>query len=279
MRARSGLHGSSRSSHLHIRQIKVVGGTELHPAIVWATPRHEVSNPGRSRLSLHMGISEDAVHYYETGNDKQLWELAEAAWPKSAADLTQEVAELCFFARSAYIRREQWDDGALWSARALIASVVTKSERTACRLLLGKFFRATARGQHRIARSILREMQKLVDVTDPEEPFCRLYNEKLAYSYLVDQRYSEAIEHYQQALAGAVKGNDKRGILKVRGGLTLAMTLANRASEPENGPSEQFKFIAEAAGRHGYRDVEEAAQSNLRWLSGEEHSWTAFEVL
>lgn len=223
-----------------------------------------------------------AATLYEAGQHDELWALADHLWAEQGDEPSTDVAEVCFFARTAYARAGQWGAAGLWGARAMVASILSGSRMTGARLLLPEFFRLQAQGSPIEARQVLHEMTRLVNVDDPDQGsqvqvFARLYHEKLATSFLLEGDFDEAIAHYREALDRSQ--DDPRGHLKVRGGLALATYL----SATSDGSATQFRGILteirDAAEEQGFPDVVADATHDLGWLAGDEDDWRPFEVL
>jgi hypothetical protein len=228
------------------------------------------------------GLAHDASRFYEAGDDAAVLSLAEENWPALDGELTPAHAEVAYFARTVAYRTGDHPAVRLWGARAMVASVLSRSLPTAARLLLPDFFALLEAGESVLARTVLKEMGRLVEI-DPEvaaegqQVLARLYHEKLATSYLLDSDPREAATHYEIALRGT--RGDSRGGLKVQGGIELARFLAEPSDDAREHLQSELRRIAEHSRHRGFPDVQGIAQHNLRWLEGNEDDWRPFELL
>lgn len=228
------------------------------------------------------GLAHEAIRLYEAGDDAALLSLADENWPEVDGSLTPDHAEVAYFARTVAYRTGDHAAVRVWGARAMVASVVSQSLPTAARLLLPDFFPLLDAGEPEAARTVLKEMERLVE-TDPAataagpQVFARLYHEKLAASYLLHGDPSAAASHYEMAVQAT--RDDPRGSLKVQGGLELSRFLANPSDGARQNLENELQRIEEGARAGGFPDVQEIARHNLRWLQTGEGSWRPFELL
>lgn len=249
-----------------------------------------------------MDIAQEAIHYYETDNKAKLLKLAQDEWPSDLETPIREgAADVFYFARSIEWRHHKGPAPApvdpanrdaivgreLWHARAITAAILTGANHTVSRLLIGRAFFLIELKAYEEARSVLAEMLRLVDEGhELRRVFMRLYEEKVAFSYLDEGLYSEAGEHYKRALPyGDV---DPRGALKVRGGLVLSQWLQMCAKWGGRGiPADRIdEYVAElrevrdAALAAGYGDVVSDADHNVTAIeAGDCKNWRPFELL
>ena len=251
-------------------------------------------------------IRERASYLYHINDNKALFKLAEDNWPRNVEDgLPEGICEVC---RHAFIRSHEMNliDQHLWRARALVAAVIEGAWDTAAGLLFQPFFVAVDvavkqeqynwGGGFDQARLILKEIKRLVPEGAPRYGlFCRLYSEKLAFSYLKEgagdgrptfagmPALKRAEQEYERALT--LVGEDDRGELKVRGGLALAgyLLLADKSDEAittEKAPFlEETKAILSSAKDKGYDDVVRWATPNVGVMErGEFEGWVPYDV-
>lgn len=130
------------------------------------------------------------------------------------------------------------------------------------------------------SRAVLDGMMKLVD--DNLHPSAallhRLYEEKMAFSFLSESRYADAKKSYEQALSYA--GSLRRAQLKIRGGICLCNYLAQPDSDVVAAAAErEMQIIAAEASEHGYLDVNGFATENAAIIAARKtEGWVPFEV-
>lgn len=223
-------------------------------------------------------ILEQAIAFYETGQDQRLIQLAESIWPQPDDELPSGIAEVCRYARIATRRQRDFVAQEVWAARALTAAVLTDVRDTAAGLLLPHFFGLVEEGAYEAAREVLGEMARLITPDHPRSRlFMRLYHEKLAYSFLAEEQFEQAQEQYSTALVHCAADDDPRGVLKVQGGAALASYLS-RCVDTKACLDEMERILSEAKSQ-GFADVVLSAEQNIDLMNGGEYGgWHPFEV-
>jgi tetratricopeptide (TPR) repeat protein len=222
-----------------------------------------------------------AAELYELGKYDELFELAERL-SEPSEELEPNRAEVFRFARVVSVRRHDRVGTELWGARAWTAAMLTGSNNVAAALLLPHFFVLVELGAFQEARGVLDGLLSLIDDGAPSvQPSAtllhRLYEEKAAFSFLAEGRYSDAEKCYERALIYA--GTLRRAGLKIRGGLALVKYLSNPgSSEVARAIEREMRSIAGEAIEHGYVDVIGWATENVEIISqGKTEGWVPFE--
>jgi hypothetical protein len=223
-----------------------------------------------------------AADLYELGKDDELFDLAEQfTQPNHETDPAR--AEVFRFARIVSARKRDRVGTELWGARAWTAAMLSGSGNVAAALLLPHFFVLVEFEAFDEARAVLNGMLKLIDDNSPilqpsADLLHRLYEEKTAYSFLTEGRYTEAEQSYERALIYA--GELRRARLKIRGGLSLCRYLAHPESSEVaiDAESEMRSIVAEAT-EHGYIDVMGWATENAAVIADRKRDgWVPFEL-
>jgi tetratricopeptide (TPR) repeat protein len=224
-------------------------------------------------------LRDQAWTHYERFEHAALIALVERAWNEHGGVPSAAIADCCRTAALSFTRMRQLGGMRdLWLARALSTAFLSSAPNAFAASLLPFFFRLMEEGDSEAARQVLSEISRLIRPEDPSQlppatMMKRLVAEKRAYILFVDGHFEQALQEYQVALASARDAGDRRGELKIRGGMALCRARLGQVEDS----SDELRQIEQAAARAGFRDVERAAQENLIAISHGKRL-TAFEV-
>jgi len=217
---------------------------------------------------------------YETGRTEELLENVAQAWREHSANPSPALADCCRTAALALTRATgEAGQRDLWVARAMSTAYQAGASNAFAASLLPFFFRLVHKKEFQAARGVMLEIGRLSRVDDisqlpPTSMMSRLYHEKVAFSYAWEGNWESALSHYGVAIEAAVLGNDRRGELKIGGGIANCEFLRGSCAEAIAATRE----IARRSRELGYSDLADIADGNVHAMTGGQGPLVPYEV-